>query len=101
MQFLLARRNACAGAVQRDSASGNDTVDSGDSLLAVAFPLHVLRPSAAQSNQFVCSLPQAEIAVVILLRQNVADDVSIDVGQAEVATGVAIGEPLVVDSQEV
>ncbi len=35
------------------------------------------------------------------LRQNVADDVSIDVGQAKVATGVAIGEPLVVDSQEV
>src|SRR5947207_12717123 len=33
--------------------------------------------------------------------QNVADDVAVDVGEAEVAAGVAVGEALVVEAQKV
>ena len=35
------------------------------------------------------------------LRQNLADDLPVDVGQAEVAALEAVGEPLVVDAQAV
>src|SRR5262249_50997384 len=42
-----------------------------------------------------------ETSVTAPLREDVLDDVAVDVGEAEIAAGVAVGQPLVVEPQAV